>query len=212
VEDGAAGPARVVPVDLHGATIAADGRILGWHEGDVIELDAATGAVLSRWNAHSERVRAASIHEGRGCIVTVSRSGQIRLWRRSGGDPVASASIPDARSVTLAFHPGGELLALGSPDGAARLLAVPSLVTRATIATGSQLYAVAFSPDGSRLAMCSGDATFQLWDPATGRQAAALGGHRYSVSAVAWSPDGRFIATAENFTDIVRFWRSEPAR
>ncbi|MGQ0614224.1 MAG: protein kinase domain-containing protein [Planctomycetaceae bacterium] len=212
VENGAAEPQRAVSVDLHGALIAADGRIVAWHEGDVLELDAATGAVLSRWNAHSEPVRAAALHEGRGWLVTVSLSGEVRLWHRSGGDPVAMVSVPDARAPTLAFHPDGELVVVGFANGTATLLSVPGLATKATFVTGSQLQVVEFSPDGSRLAACSGDGTFQLWDPSTARQAVALRGHRYAVSAVAWSPDGRSIATAENFTDIVRFWRSEPAR
>ncbi len=212
VAGGAEEPARDMPVDLQGATIAADGGILAWHKGDVLVIDAATGGVRSRWNAHSERVRAAALHEGRGWVASVSLSGEVRLWRRFGGDPVATASIPDARASTLAFHPHGELLVVGLADGTARLFAVPGLAMRATFATGSPLQVMGFSPDGSRLAICSGDGTFQLWDPSTARQTAALGGHRYAVSAVAWSPDGRSIATAENFTDVVRFWRSGPAR
>ena len=51
--------------------------------------------------------------------------------------------------------------------------------------------AVAFSPDGRRLATASDDRTIRLWDVATRRQTAVLTGHTEAVRAVAFSPDGK---------------------
>jgi roadblock/LC7 domain-containing protein len=56
--------------------------------------------------------------------------------------------------------------------------------------------AVAFSPDGKRLASSSNDTAVQLWDVATGKQLAALKGHENIVMALAFSPDGKTLATA----------------
>jgi WD40 repeat protein len=49
---------------------------------------------------------------------------------------------------------------------------------------------VAWSPDGTRLATTSNDATVRLWNPTTGHTTATLTGHTDRVTAVAWSPDG----------------------
>ena len=67
--------------------------------------------------------------------------------------------------------------------------------------------ALAFSPDGTRLATGCADNTIRLWDIATGTEVAELRGHRAYVPAVAFSPDGARLASCSgDFT--VRIWDS----
>jgi hypothetical protein len=60
----------------------------------------------------------------------------------------------------------------------------------------SAVRAIVFSRDGKRLlAGRTLDGGIQVWDAATGRQAAALTGHDFAVTTMAFSPDGtRFIS------------------
>jgi RNA polymerase sigma factor (sigma-70 family) len=66
---------------------------------------------------------------------------------------------------------------------------------------------VVFSPDGRTLASGSADHTIALWDAATGAQRLRLRGHEGIVSSLAFSPDGKWFASASRFNDqTVRLW------
>ncbi len=60
--------------------------------------------------------------------------------------------------------------------------------------------AVAFSPDGSRLAAAAADTTLRLYDPATGEQVAERSDHADWVQAIAFSPDGKQIVSVSRDT------------
>ena len=63
---------------------------------------------------------------------------------------------------------------------------------------------VAFSPDGSLLAVAS---SFGIWlyDAATSRELALLLGHTYGVSSVSFSPDGSTLASG-SWDNTVKLW------
>ena len=67
--------------------------------------------------------------------------------------------------------------------------------------------AVAWSPDGSRIASGSGDTTVQVWNAADGSNAYTYREHTSTVHAVAWSPHGSRIASASSADKTVQVWQ-----
>ncbi|MBI1915935.1 MAG: hypothetical protein HYS12_14550 [Planctomycetes bacterium] len=61
---------------------------------------------------------------------------------------------------------------------------------------------LSFSPDGSLLAQ-AGETAARLWDLETGKERGRLAGHQGDVTTVAFSPNGRSLATGSTDTTVL---------
>jgi WD40 repeat protein len=126
-------------------------------------------------------------------LATGGSDGGLTVWDVVGRHPVANLPLG---SAAVAFHPGGERLALASLVYTIRLYDLPRREVVFELAGHEDLVTcVAFSPDGRWLATAGLDRTARLWDATTGRAAGGVSLDS-QVRGLSFSPDGQVVYTA----------------
>jgi WD40 repeat protein len=132
----------------------------------------------------------------------------VERWDAATGEARGSWTLPSKGGyVTSCLSPDGQTVALLRHWTRPVLLCDPVTGKQADREWGhvAAVRAVAFSPDGRRLASAGNDAKVLLWDLATATRAHTLEGHTDAVGAVAFRPDGKVLASA-GADGTVRLW------
>jgi WD40 repeat protein len=116
-----------------------------------------------------------------------------------------AADFPGAGGQ-VAFSPDGKWLAMGPSNGVAVVIDVATRQTIASVRPGSDLWAMAFTPDGHQLVTsCSGETELKVWDLSSQRLFRSLPGHTSRIWGITFSPDGQTMATGSS-DQTVRLW------
>jgi RNA polymerase sigma factor (sigma-70 family) len=128
----------------------------------------------------------------------------VCLWDATTGKEVRHF-LPkwSEHAYSVAFSPDGTLLA-GGAGGVLYLWDLTTGAEKLRIENKQGRLHVAFSPDGKLLASGSNDLV-QLWDTTTGQELAKLSGHENGIPAVAFAPNGKYLATASS-DKTIRVW------
>jgi WD40 repeat protein len=171
--------------------------------------DAATGTEISRLD-HGGPVYAVAFRADGTQVATGSTDGSARVFDAATGTEISR--LDHRRWVrAVAFSPDGTRIATDggadasddSSSGSVRVFDAASGAEISHLSHGSDdtVRAMAFSPDGTRVATGSDDGfgrgSARVFDAASGAEISRLY-HGSYVEAVAFSPDGTWVATGSN--------------
>ena len=109
--------------------------------------------------------------------------------------------------TSVAYSPGGQVLASGSFDQTVRLWSVADGAPIGTLSGHTNVVVcVAFSPDGQVLASGSVDQSVRLWNVADGTPIRVMSGHTDTIIGLTFSPDGQLLVSGSS-DKTVQIWR-----
>jgi WD40 repeat protein/predicted Ser/Thr protein kinase len=186
-------------------------------EDHVIRIwDAATGKLPTECRGHTSKVLSIAFREDGSRLVTAAHDGTVRQWDAHTGRPVEPPyDRHTAELFAAVYSPDGQRVASAGADRTVRLWWAVGRQDQAAFRghTGT-VAALAFSRDGHRLVSASydlsggsyqGDGTARYWEAAPEATLPVLAGHKEYVYPVAFSPDGRWIASGA-WDGTVRLW------
>jgi hypothetical protein len=145
-------------------------------------------------------------------VAAVGHGGDVHVWNAATGVSTGILTGHADGQSHLTLGPDGKVLAI-SQGATVRLWTVATGELKATITGSGAGYSLAFSPDGQTLALANTLAAtksytnrIRLWSTATGRDAGTLPGHTNGIEVLAFSRDGKLLASGGSGPNPVRVW------
>lgn len=204
-------------------------KVLKGHEGRVLSVrfspnglllaSASSDKIIRLWNmstgreakaftGHTGSVNSLSFSPSGEILASGSSDGTIKLWDISSGDNKLTMTEATGPVNSVCFSHDGKMLASGSDNGTIRLWNADSgeelmLLTGHTRSIGVG-DGMSFCPDGRILVSGASDNRILVWNLISGKMINELDASAGPVNSIAFSPDGKSMASAGK---VIRLWR-----
>jgi WD40 repeat protein len=183
----------------------------GGGDGSIHLRHSETRKYLKSIVGHTGAINDLAFSEDGIVLASASSDGSVRLHNVNSGASATLAANPAVAQAGVAFQSGSNRLVTLSVDGALAFWNLADNSLAGQISTGSSATRFALAPSGDRVAVASG-AQIRLISLAED-SSITLDGHTDFVDALAFSPDGRLLASGASSSQsgdhVVRVWDTQ---
>ncbi len=199
---------------------AADGKVLvatgvAGLSGRAVVVDLAQNMIVQEFAGHNDVAYAAVWSPDQKFVATAGYDRRILLHDSVSGNLVREMSGHNGAVFDLQFSPDGTLLASASADGTIKIWHVATGQRLDTLSQPqAEQYSVRFSPDGNAIYGTGADNRIRKWNlvsrtiPVINPLLISRFAHEGVITSLTMSPDGRFLATAED-NGILKIWDAD---
>lgn len=184
------------PDNILHASFSPDGRrvVTACQDASAYVWDVRAGKCISRLQGHTEHVFSAVFSPEGGRVLTASRDSTAMIWDAETGGTFAETI--DAYAETAAFSADGRRLVTTGDNQPTAIWDAATGERISSLESDGGNFCATFSPDGKRVATGCFNGAVKFWDAQSGHLLGEIAAHKEGVVAVAYSPNGREIATA----------------
>ncbi len=174
------------------------------NRGEVILYDVKTGDETHELQGCPEGQLTVAISPDGRWVASSGMNQTVTIWELGSPNPVARLAGHTAPVPTLEFSPNSKLLVSGSLDGTMIVWEVASSYQVEVYQTGAPVLGLSIDPSGTSVATTT-DSVVKIWDISGRSVMTTLSGHEQRVNAVAYGPNGKFIASGSD-DGTVKIW------
>jgi len=142
-------------------------------------------------------------------FLSLDGKGKASWWDTLTWQVIRAFRVETKSASSAALSPDGCLLGIGTQTGAVHWLNAETGELLAATSAAHRRHLVGkitFSADGTRAASVAEDGTVALWDPSSLQLIVSFKGHMQGAHGVAFSPEGRRLATGGGGREAVKLW------
>lgn len=172
-----------------------------------------TGQYQQVLNGHTGGVWCVCLSPDGQTLVSGSQDQTLKVWDVVSGQCLKTLKSHTRWIRSVALSPDGQTLVSGGADGTIHISALFDSLDeeqgdRTLQAHGGPVLSIVFHPNGQTFSSSGTDAAIAHWDAHTGQLISRMEGHQRWVRCLAYSPDGRMLASSSQ-DETIKLWPTD---